>query len=63
MTNNLAHYRKKRGLTQEELSRIADLEQSEISRAENGLKDFRGGTWARLAKILDCSVEELMGKE
>ena len=60
--NNLEWYRKKKDLTQEELSRLSDVERSEISRAEKGLKDLKGFEWLSLANVLGCTVDELLGK-
>ena len=43
--NKLEYYRLKKGLTQPELAKLAEVEQSEISRAEKGLKDLKGYVW------------------
>lgn len=59
--NRLAYYRNREGLTQTELAEKSGVLQTEISRAEKGVKDLKGLTWASLARVLDCSVEELLG--
>ena len=59
--NKLEYYRLKKGLTQRELAKLAEIEQSEIS-AEKGLKDLKGFEWLSLANALDCTVDELLGK-
>lgn len=63
MMNNLEYYRERRGLTQSELARASGVEQPEISKAEKGVKDLKGRTWASLARVLECSVDELLGVE
>lgn len=59
--NSLEHYRLKRGMTQTELAEKSGVLQTEISRAETGVKDLKGLAWASLARVLKCSVEELLG--
>lgn len=59
--NKLEHYRLKRGMTQTELAEKSGILQTEISRAEKGVKDFKGQNWAILARALNCSVDELLG--
>ncbi len=59
--NRLAYYRNREGLTQTELAEKSGVLQTEISRAEKGVKDLKGLTWASLARVLDCTVEELLG--
>ena len=60
--NKLEYYRLKKGLTQRELAKLSEIEQSEISRAEKGLKDLKGFEWLSLANALDCTVDELLGR-
>lgn len=57
----LEFYRLKAGMTQVELSEKSGVPQPEISRAEKGVKDFKGKEWASLARALGCSVDELLG--
>jgi transcriptional regulator with XRE-family HTH domain len=57
---NLARIRLGLQLTQMELSNRCGLDMAEISRLENGVRDPRLSTIARLAGGLDVSVEELV---
>lgn len=59
--NRLEYYRLKNGMTQTELAEKSGVLQTEISRAEKGVKDLKGMNWASLARVLDCSVDELLG--
>jgi transcriptional regulator with XRE-family HTH domain len=59
--NKLEHYRIKKGLTQTELAEKTGVLQTDISRAEKGVKDLKGSNWVSLAKALDCTVDELLG--
>lgn len=59
--NNLAHFRNKVGMTQIELAEKSGVLQTDISRAEKGVKDLKGRTWASLARVLECSIDELLG--
>ena len=61
--NRLETYRKKKGLTQQELSKLSEIDQADISRTEKGIKDLPGRKWLAIAQVLDCTVEELLGKE
>lgn len=60
--NNLEHYRLMKGMTQTELAEKSGVLQTEISRAEKGVKDLKGANWVSIAKALDCSVDELLGR-
>lgn len=59
--NKLEHYRLKADMTQTELAEKSGILQTEISRAEKGVKDFKGQAWASIARVLGCSVDELLG--
>lgn len=59
--NNLEYYRLKAGLSQTELAEKSGIFQTQISRAEKGVLDFKGNQWKRLAEVLDCTVDELVG--
>lgn len=59
--NSLQYYRLKAGLTQVELAERSGIEQPEISKAEKGVRDLKGQSWASIAKALECSVDELLG--
>lgn len=58
--NKLEHYRLMKGMTQTELAEKSGVLQTEISRAEKGVKDLKGANWASLAKALGCSIDELL---
>lgn len=59
--NTLKQHREAAGLTQVELAKRAGIDQAHISRLENGLADATGRCWKKLAVVLGCSVEKLMG--
>ena len=59
--NKLKSYRLKKGMTQTELAEKSGVLQTEISRAEKGVKDLKGSNWTSLARVLNCSVDELLG--
>lgn len=59
--NRLEYYRLRKGMTQVELAEKSGVLQTEISRAEKGVKDLKGLNWASIARVLDCSIEELLG--
>lgn len=58
--NNLKYYRENAGLSQYELSERTGIEQSLISRAEIGVKDLPGQRWKVIAKVLNCSIDDLL---
>lgn len=60
--NKLEHYRNRKGLTQHDLERLSGVDQADISRTEKGIKDLPGRKWLAIAQVLDCTVEELLGK-
>ncbi len=59
--NKLKHYRVMKEMTQTELAEKSGVLQSDISRAEKGVKDLKGLNWASIARVLNCSVDELLG--
>lgn len=61
--NKLKHYRELAKMTQTELSEKSGVEQPAISRAEKGVKDLKGYSWASIARVLNCSIEELLGNK
>ena len=46
-----------------ELSKKSGVTQGDISRVEKQIKDLNGTRWKSLAKVLGCTVDELLGKE
>jgi len=61
--NKLEAFRKRAGLTQQELADKIGLSRVQIARAENYTYDFKGAVWVQLAKVLDCTTDALLGKE
>lgn len=61
--NRLRYFRQREGMTQVELSKKSGVTQGDISRVEKQIKDLSGTRWKSLAKVLGCTVDELLGKE
>jgi putative transcriptional regulator len=59
LQNNLKQIRKSRGLTQQQLSESADVSRKSINAVENGVYIPSTVLALKIAKTLDCSVEEL----
>ena len=57
--NNLEELRKKSGLTQQELSESAEVSRKSINAIENGVYVPSTVLALKIAKTLDCSVEEI----
>lgn len=55
--------RKGRGITQTELAQLLNVSQANISQWENGEAMPRADKLPELAKILDCSIEDLYTHE
>lgn len=55
--------RKKAGLTQKELAEKLGVDQSAVSFWETGKRAPRGGRLLRLADVLNCTIDELFGRE
>ena len=63
MSNTLKHYRKKAGLTRQELAYMADISARTLEAYEQGLRPLDGasaGLVLKLARILHCTVEDLI---
>lgn len=54
--------REQRGITQVELAQKLSVQQSAIAAWETGKSMPRAERFVRLAEILNCSVDELLGK-
>lgn len=59
LQNNLQQIRKARGLTQQQLSESADVSRKSINAVENGIYIPSTVLALKIAKTLECSVEEL----
>ncbi len=59
LLNNLEELRKAAGLTQQELSESAEVSRKSINAIENGVYVPSTVLALKIAKTLDCSVEEL----
>lgn len=59
LCNNLREIRKSRGLTQQELSESADVSRKSINAVENGIYIPSTVLALKIARTLNCSVEEL----
>ena len=59
LLNNLEELRKSAGFTQQELSDQADVSRKSINAIENGIYVPSTVLALRIAKILNCSVEDI----
>ena len=59
LVNNLEDLRKSSGLTQQELSESAEVSRKSINAIENGIYVPSTVLALKIAKTLDCTVEEL----
>ena len=59
LLNNLEELRKAAGLTQQELSESAEVSRKSINAIENGVYVPSTVLALKIAKILNCSVEDL----
>ncbi|MBQ7411262.1 MAG: helix-turn-helix transcriptional regulator [Clostridia bacterium] len=64
MPNNLKYYREAKNLTQEELSKKAEVSRNTISLIETGANtNITYNVMEKLAKALDMTVEEIFFKK
>lgn len=64
LAENIKKYRAKMGLTQETLSRKADISYNTIIKIESrGITNPRMETLIKLAKALEISIDELIRKK
>lgn len=62
--HRLARLRRASGLTQEEIARRAGLATVTVSKLEEGrVADPKSSTLSRIAKVLGCTVGQLMAPE
>jgi putative transcriptional regulator len=59
LLNNLAEFRKRAGLTQEDLSIKAEVSRKSINAIENGIYVPSTVLALKISKTLECTVEEL----
>jgi putative transcriptional regulator len=59
LLNNLVEFRKRAGLTQEELSVKAEVSRKSINAIENGIYVPSTVLALKISKTLNCSVEDL----
>lgn len=59
LNKKVQFYRMQRGYSQEYISDLLSLEQSQYSRRETGQVDFRAQEVARLAEVLGIDIAEL----
>lgn len=62
LSENLKHFRKAKGLSQEELAIKLHIVRQTVSKWEKGLSVPNSGMLIRLAEALDTSVTELLGE-
>lgn len=58
--HSVHEYRKLRGMSQQELATLSDLDRAYISAVEHGKQNISIGAIAKLAKALEVSIEELL---
>lgn len=61
--NNVKLIREATGLTQKALAEAANISAPFLHDLENGNRNARPETWARIAKVLGCTVEDLKDRE
>jgi transcriptional regulator with XRE-family HTH domain len=59
----VAFYRKQKGLTQDDLGYILDMEDSNISRIENGRANLTLLTCLRICNALDIQIGQLFDQD
>lgn len=57
---SIKHIRKKKGITQFELSKKINVDQTTVSKWESGEAKPRVDTLIKLAKLFECTVDELL---
>lgn len=59
--NNLAAYRKKNGYTQNDIAKILNTTQDQISKYERGENEMNINRYIQLAILYHCSIDQLCG--
>lgn len=62
LTENLKKYRKEAGLSQKELAKLLIMSQQGYAKYETGASSPNPETLAKIAEILNCSMENLTGQ-
>lgn len=62
VVNNIKKIRKKRGLTQKQLSEMIMVNQSTVAMWETGKSVPKAANLLKLSATLDCSVDDLLRK-
>jgi len=63
VARNIKKHRKDKGLSQDKLSRLADVSHATIIKIESGgIQSPTIGTVQKIAKALDVGVDDLIGK-
>ena len=60
---SIAYMRKQKGMSQEELSKKLGLTQGTISQWENGVTLPTADKLPEIAKVLDCTIDDLFHAE
>lgn len=61
--NSFTYHRQKAGLSQQEISNLFGIDQSTVSKWENGVAMPRANTLVALAKLYGCTVDALLSGE
>ena len=59
MENRIAEKRKALGITQEQLAKLLNISRPYLSDIENGKHNVSGRLMLKIAKVLNCKVEEI----
>lgn len=59
MSNNLKHFREKKGFTRPQLAQAIGIDRTLVWRYEKGLTQPRDEIKIRIAKVLEASVEDV----
>ena len=60
---NLTKIRSQKGLTQVRIAKLVNVDASTVAKWEAGISKPRADTLIALSKVLDCTVDELLGDE
>ena len=60
--NRVKELRKKKGMTQLTVQALTGVDQGDLSKIENGLRNLTAKCAVRIAKVLDTNEEYLLGR-